>query len=122
MQILPDVRFAFRHFVAVGRGMLTSLDPPRALVVRGLYRYVRNPMYVSVLTVLLGEALFFDTWVLFPCALGWLLIVHSAVALNEEPNLRRQFGAAYDDYCRAVRRWLPGRAYDSASRSSTIGN
>src|SRR5438552_3013381 len=93
MQILQDVRFAVRHFAAVERGTLAPLDPSRALVVRGLYRHVRNPMYVSVLTILLGEALFFDSWVLLPYALGWLLIVHLAVVLYEEPNRRRQFGA-----------------------------
>ena len=109
-------------FASVGRGTLAPLDPPRTLVVRGLYRHVRNPMYVSVLIVLLGEALFFESWVFLQYALAWLLIVHLVVVLYEEPNLRRQFGAAYDEYCRAVRRWLPGRAHDSALQRSTSRN
>lgn len=106
-------------FAALGRGTLAPMDPPRALVVRGLYRYVRNPMYVGVLTSLLGEALFFESWALLQYAMAWLLIVHLFTVLYEEPKLRRQFGGSYDEYCRAVSRWWPGRAYDPASRNST---
>ena len=106
-------------FAMVGRGTLAPMDPPRVLVVRGLYRYVRNPMYVGVLTALLGEVLFFESWALFQYAMVWLLIVHLFVVLYEEPKLRRHFGASYEEYCRAVRRWLPGRAYDAALRPAT---
>jgi protein-S-isoprenylcysteine O-methyltransferase Ste14 len=106
-------------FAMVGCGTLAPMDPPRVLVVRGLYRYVRNPMYVGVLTALLGEVLFFESRALFQYAMIWLLIVHLFVVLYEERKLRRLFGASYDEYCRAVRRWLPGREYDATSRRAT---
>jgi protein-S-isoprenylcysteine O-methyltransferase Ste14 len=76
-------------------------------VAQGLYRYVRNPMYVSVLLVLLGESVFFESRrLLLYAGIVWL-VVHSFVLIYEEPALRRKFGAAYDEYCRRVPRWLP---------------
>ena len=99
-------------FAAIGRGTLSIVDPPRKLVVRGLYRYVRNPMYVSVLTIVFGEALFFQSKPLLQYALGCLLAVHLIVTFYEEPTLRRRFGESYVDYCRAVRRWLPGKRFE----------
>lgn len=77
----------------------------------GLYRYVRNPMYVGVLLFLLGEALFFGSWAFLLYTLGWLAVVHVNVILYEEPSLRRKFGASYDHYRSAVRRWMPGKRY-----------
>ena len=105
------------EFATAGRGTLSPLDPPREFVVSGLYRYVRNPMYVGDLTVLLGEALFFESWELVRYALVMLVIFHLFVMLYEEPTLRRKFGASYDEYCRGVRRWLPGRAYTRGRQS-----
>lgn len=96
-------------FVAAGRGIPLPLDHPRRLVVRGLYRYVRNPMYLGVLCVLLAEVSFFRSTVLLLYTIGWFVIVHAFVVLYEEPTLRRKFGDEYDRYVRSVRRWLPGR-------------
>lgn len=98
-------------FVARGRGIPAPVDHPRRLVVTGLYRYVRNPMYVGVLLVLLAEALFFrSAWFLI-YAMAWLLLVHLFVVLHEEPYLTRRFGASYRQYRSAVRRWIPGKPY-----------
>ena len=94
-------------FAVVGRGTLAPVDPPRHLVVRGLYRYVRNPMYVGVLCVLLGEALLFRSRTLLWYAAGFWVFANVIVILYEERVLRRQFGKSYDDYSRSVRRWLP---------------
>ena len=94
-------------FAVTGRGTPAPVDPPRELVVRGLYRYVRNPMYVGVLSILLGEALFFRSTALLIYAAGFLLTVHLFVLLYEEPVLRRKFGESYQRYCRTVNRWLP---------------
>jgi len=94
-------------FATKGLGTPAPIDPPRALVAQGLYRYVRNPMYVSVLLVLLGESVFFESRrLLLYAGIVWL-VVHSFVLIYEEPTLRRKFGAAYDEYCRRVPRWLP---------------
>jgi protein-S-isoprenylcysteine O-methyltransferase Ste14 len=94
-------------FVRRGRGTPAPIAAPEALVVRGLYRYVRNPMYVSVLLTLLGEAFMFASpWLLLYAAVVGL-IVHLFVIGYEEPTLRRRFGDAYEDYRRRVPRWLP---------------
>jgi protein-S-isoprenylcysteine O-methyltransferase Ste14 len=95
------------EFARRGRGTLSPVDPPKELVVQGLYRYVRNPMYLSVSTVLLGEALLTRSTAL----LGYWAIFFAAanlfVMLYEEPALRRQFGESYERYCRNVGRWIP---------------
>jgi protein-S-isoprenylcysteine O-methyltransferase Ste14 len=98
-------------FAARGRGIPAPIDHPKQLVVTGLYRYVRNPMYVGVLLVMLGEALFFRSLPLLEYTLLWLAIVHTVILVYEEPNLRRKFGSSYDDYAAEVGRWIPGRAH-----------
>jgi protein-S-isoprenylcysteine O-methyltransferase Ste14 len=99
------------HFAATGRGTPAPFDPPRRLVVRGLYRVVRNPMYLSVVIVVLGWALVLrETVLVWYAGAGWLFF-HGFVVLAEEPDLRARFGEDYVAYCRAVRRWLPGRPY-----------
>lgn len=85
------------------------MDPPKELVVQGLYRYVRNPMYVSVSTTLLGEALLLRSLALL---LYWAIFFTAAnlfVMLYEEPALRSQFGESYESYRREVGRWIPRR-------------
>jgi len=94
-------------FAANGRGTLAPVDPPRTLVVRGLYRYVRNPMYVGVMTILLGESLFFASTTLLRYAIGCFVAFHLFIMLYEEPTLRSKFGESYITYCSAVNRWLP---------------
>jgi len=94
-------------FAAIGRGTLAPVDPPKTLVVRGLYRFVRNPMYVGVLLVLAGEAIWFLSWELVLFVIAFFGLVHSFVVLYEEPTLRRQFGESYERYLRSVNRWLP---------------
>lgn len=96
-------------FTFAGRGTPAPFDPPKELVVRGLYRYVRNPMYVGVLSVLLGEALLFASRRLFGYAAAVFVIFFLVVVLYEEPALREKFGEPYRDYCRSVPRWLGRR-------------
>jgi protein-S-isoprenylcysteine O-methyltransferase Ste14 len=100
------------EFATRGRGIPAPVDHPKALVVTGLYRYVRNPMYLGVLLFLLGEALFLQYRAFLVYALAWLAFVHLNVLVYEEPNLRRRFGASYGRYTAAVRRWIPGRRYE----------
>jgi protein-S-isoprenylcysteine O-methyltransferase Ste14 len=95
------------EFARSGRGTLSPLDPPRQLVVGGLYRYVRNPMYLSVTLIVLGEVLSTRSLSLAAYGAIWFLAVNLFVMGYEEPTLRKQFGASYDEYCRRVGRWLP---------------
>jgi len=95
------------EFARRGRGTLSPVDPPCHLVVRGLYRYVRNPMYLSVTTIVLGEFLVTRSQALAVYWTIWFGITNLFVIGYEEPTLRRQFGAEYDAYCRRVGRWIP---------------
>ena len=95
------------EFARSGRGTLAPVDPPRELVVRGLYRYVRNPMYLSVTAIVLGEVLLTGSRGLLTYWAIWFIAVNLFVIGYEEPTLRRRFGESYDRYTRAVGRWLP---------------
>jgi protein-S-isoprenylcysteine O-methyltransferase Ste14 len=75
--------------------------------VSGLYRFVRNPMYVAVLMMLFGHFLWFRFWSLLIYALFFFLAFHLFIIGYEEPNLRKRFGAAYEQYLRIVPRWIP---------------
>ena len=94
-------------FAQRGRGTLSPADPPSVLVVQGLYRYVRNPMYLAVSTIILGEATLTRSAALLVYWLVFFVTANVFVMGFEEPKLRRQFGATYDEYTRRVGRWLP---------------
>ena len=94
-------------FATFGRGTPAPIDAPKELVVRGLYRYTRNPMYVAVLTVILGWAILFRTTGLVLYALAVGTCFHLFIVLYEEPHLAREFGSRYAAYRSRVRRWLP---------------
>jgi protein-S-isoprenylcysteine O-methyltransferase Ste14 len=98
---------AFVRFVVEGLGTPAPVAPTKHLVVGGLYRYVRNPMYTAVVGTILGQALLLNQPVLW----GYAALVGAAVAtfvhLYEEPTLSRRYGAEYDAYRKAVPRWLP---------------
>lgn len=106
---IAGIAWCLRDFSIVGRGTPAPFDPPRQLVVTGLYRYVRNPMYVSALLLLVGEAILLGAPVLLRYAAGFLIVVHVFVVLYEEPTLRRTFGESYERYRQSVPRWLPRR-------------
>ena len=96
-------------FAWMGRGTPAPWDPPRRLVVTGLYRYVRNPMYVGMGTFLLGEALLLPEitrGMLIVMAAAWVTVT-AFIMLYEEPTLRRLFADDYRNYCSHVRRWIP---------------
>ena len=94
-------------FASFGRGTPAPIDAPKKLVVRGLYRYTRNPIYVGVLAVILGWALLFRAAPLVIYVLIVGMCFHLFVVLYEERHLRREFGNEYDEYCARVGRWLP---------------
>jgi protein-S-isoprenylcysteine O-methyltransferase Ste14 len=94
-------------FAVVGRGTPGPWDPPRRLVAVGPYRWVRNPIYVAALLVVLGEAWSFRSASLLLYWGSMAVVFHLFVVGYEEPTLRRTFGQTYDEYTRGVRRWLP---------------
>ena len=92
-------------FVWVGQGTPAPFDPPRRLVIRGPYRFVRNPMYIGAGLALAGASLFYRSLFLLGYAGVFLLVCHLFVISYEEPTLRRTFGGDYEFYCRKVNRW-----------------
>ena len=96
-----------RDFAAAGRGTLAPVDPPKHLVASGLYRYVRNPMYVGVVLILAGEAWVFWSGALLLYAAAFFLVANLFIVFYEEPALQRTFGESYGDYLRTVPRWVP---------------
>lgn len=94
-------------FATLGRGTPAPFDPPRRLVVRGPYRFVRNPMYIGAALALGGAAIFYSSVSLLGYAALFLLVMHGFVVWHEEPTLRQSFGPAYEAYCNQVGRWWP---------------
>ena len=94
-------------FAAEGRGTPGPWDAPRRLVARGPYRWVRNPIYIAALLVILGEAWLFLSLSLLVYAAVTALCVHLFVIAYEEPTLRQRFGETYLEYLRTVPRWVP---------------
>jgi len=96
-------------FAAKGRGTPAPVDPPKQLVRSGLYRFTRNPMYVGIILILLGEAIFFASAILLLYAVAVFIGFNGFILFYEEPTLRRLFGESYLRYCAEVPRWLPKR-------------
>src|SRR6185369_3764790 len=99
--------WSFWNFLNEGRGTPAPIDPPKELVAAGFYRYVRNPMYVGIFAINLGHFLWFGYLNLLTYTFIVFLAFHTFVILYEEPTLRRKFGAAYEEYCKRVPRWIP---------------
>ncbi len=104
--------WCFLAFVFIGRGTPAPFDPPRRLVVRGPYAFVRNPMYLGAETALAGAAIVYRAPMLIAYLALFVAATHAFVVWYEEPTLRRLFGADYDAYRSRVHRWMPrfGRA------------
>jgi protein-S-isoprenylcysteine O-methyltransferase Ste14 len=98
---------SFGRFALQGIGTPAPVFPTRHLVVTGSYRYVRNPMYVAVVSLVLGQALLLGDIRIFAYAVSCWLAMHLFVLLYEEPTLRRSFGAEYEAFCDHVPRWKP---------------
>jgi protein-S-isoprenylcysteine O-methyltransferase Ste14 len=98
---------SFARFAVQGMGTPAPVFPTRRLIVTGLYRYVRNPMYVAVVSTIVGQALLLGNAALLEYGgLVWLLF-HAFVVIYEEPTLRVSFGSDYNAYRKGVRRWIP---------------
>ncbi|MDA0141432.1 methyltransferase family protein [Solirubrobacter deserti] len=98
---------AFVRFVIEGIGTPAPVAPTQQLVIGGLYRWVRNPMYIAVVSCVLGQAAMFGSLALLEYALALMVVFFSFVRWYEEPALTRQFGAEYEAYRRAVPGWFP---------------
>jgi protein-S-isoprenylcysteine O-methyltransferase Ste14 len=98
---------SFYRFAVEGLGTPAPIAPTETLVASGLYRWVRNPMYVAVVSIVLGQALLFGSVVLLGYAAVLWLLFHAFVLGYEEPTLARRYGESYERYRASVNRWLP---------------
>jgi len=98
---------SFARFAIKGLGTPSPALPTHYLVVSGLYRFVRNPMYIAVASIILGQAFIFGSLALLAYATLVCAAFHVFVMTYEEPKLRTQFGSAYTEYCAEVPRWIP---------------
>ena len=104
---VPGLVDSFSRFALEGLGTPAPIAPPQKLVVTGLYRYVRNPIYIAVVAVIFGQALLFGDWgLIWYGALLWL-VFHVAVVMYEEPTLKETFGTEYESFRANVPRWIP---------------
>lgn len=103
----PILLNSFARFALQGLGTPAPVAPPQRLVVTGFYRYVRNPMYVAVLLLIVGQGLLSSSILLFEYSVAVWLGFFAFVLLYEEPTLRSKFGAEYEEYCANVPRWIP---------------
>jgi len=111
--IIPIIAGSFLYlwcafdFTFTGKGTPVPIDPPKKLVVNGAYRFVRNPMYIGIMMILIGESVLFESAVLLlygiACFAGFCLFV----GFYEEPVLKRKFNRSYIDYCHNVPGWIP---------------
>lgn len=104
---LPVLLDSFTRFALQGLGTPAPIFPTRHLVVSGLYQYVRNPMYVAVVSLILGQGLLFGSVRVLEYGIAVWVGFHLFVLLYEEPILRKSYGLEYKDFCANVRRWIP---------------
>lgn len=98
---------AFWGFAMRGRGTPAPIAPTAKLVIHGLHRYVRNPMYIGVGLIVPGQSVLFGSWHIAEYLVVFAVVVHLFVISYEEPTLQKQFGDEYDQYRRRVPRWIP---------------
>lgn len=101
------------RFALQGRGTPAPWAPPERFVERGSYRFVRSPMYLGVILLVLGQGLLLGREILYLWAAAAWVMFTAILVFYEEPQLRRRFGDEYDEYRRRVRRWLPTRPSSS---------
>jgi protein-S-isoprenylcysteine O-methyltransferase Ste14 len=99
--------WCFWNFLVSGKGTPSPIDPPKELVAVGPYRFVRNPMYAAGLVTLLGWIVWSPSLPLIVAPFLFFTAAHLFVTGYEEPTLKKKFGAAYEEYCRRVPRWIP---------------
>ena len=98
--------YCITMFAIKGKGTLSPVDPTKKLVVSGLYRYSRNPMYIGVMLILIGESAFFASTSLWIYTAIIFTAFNLFIIVHEEPRLENDFGTEYQEYLKSVRRWL----------------
>ncbi|MFA6449165.1 MAG: isoprenylcysteine carboxylmethyltransferase family protein [bacterium] len=94
------------EFASTGRGTPAPNDPPKALVAKGLYRFSRNPMYVGILSLIAGEAVFFESPLTALYGVIIFLLFNAFIIFYEEPTLNRMFEESYKQFCKSTPRWI----------------
>lgn len=95
------------NFIFDAKGIPMGEGMQKHLIVKGLYKYVRNPIYISFFLIILGEAIYFQSLYLLLYLFGWMVFFQIRVVFCEEPYLSVTFGEAYESYRKSVRRWIP---------------
>lgn len=103
---LVVVLICVASFAIRGRGTLSPADPTKKLVISGLYRFSRNPMYIGVTMMLIGESIFFQSYIIGAYTLLIFMAFNIFIVFFEEPRLQDDFGSEYNEYVKKVRRWL----------------
>jgi protein-S-isoprenylcysteine O-methyltransferase Ste14 len=98
--------YCISMFAVKGKGTLSPADPTKKLVVSGLYKFSRNPMYIGVVLMLIGESIFFSSGGLWIYTAIVFIAFNLFIVVHEEPRLKEDFGTEYQQYSKAVRRWL----------------
>ena len=101
LMIICVASFAIR-----GQGTLSPADPTKKLVISGLYKFSRNPMYIGVMMMLIGESIFFQSYIIGVYALIIFIAFNTFIIFFEEPRLQDDFGSEYNEYTKKVRRWF----------------
>ena len=104
---LPVLLDSFTRFALIGLGTPAPILPTRHLVVSGFFRCVRNPMYVAVLSIILGQGLLFGSVRILEYGFVVWVTFHLFVLIYEEPTLRKSYGVEYKEFCAKVPRWIP---------------
>lgn len=104
---LPVLLDSFARFALQGLGTPAPIFPTRHLVVSGLFRYVRNPMYVAVVSLILGQGLLFGSIRVLEYGIAVWVGFFLFVVIYEEPTLRKSYGREYEEFCANVPRWIP---------------
>ncbi len=104
---LPILLDSFARFAIQGLGTPAPIFPTRHLVVSGLFRFVRNPMYIAVMSLILGQGLFFGSIGLLEYGVAVWVGFHLFILIYEEPTLRNRYGHGYQEFCEHVPRWIP---------------
>ena len=104
---LPVLLDSFTRFALNGLGTPAPILPTRHLVVTSLYQYVRNPMYIAVVSLILGQGLFFGSVLVLEYGVAVWVAFYLFVLIYEEPTLRKSYGPEYEVFCANVPRWIP---------------
>ena len=104
---LPVLLGSFARFALQGLGTPAPIFPTQHLVVTGWFRYVRNPMYVAVVSLILGQGLFFGSVRMLEYGIAVWVGFYLFVLIHEEPTLRKSYGREYEEFCANVPRWIP---------------